>query len=121
MSPRAGRRKGTPTAVGDLIGQVLGDLGLASVAKAHQIGARWQEIVGAQVAAHCRPLGLRGEVLEIEVDSPVWSQQLQLRKPELLAALERVMGGDAPRELRFQVGYARPRQPGDPRCRDDFK
>lgn len=121
MSPRAGRRKGTPTAVGDLIDQVLGDLGLASVAKAHQIGARWKEIVGAQVAAHCRPLGLRGEVLEIEVDSPVWSQQLQLRKPELLAALERVMGGDAPRELRFQVGYARPRQPGDPRCRDDFK
>ena len=50
-----------------------------------------------------------GEVLELEVDSPVWSQQLQLRKPELLAALERAFGADAPRELRFQVGYARSR------------
>ena len=109
MSPRPSRRKGTPTAVGDLIGQVLGDLGLGGVAKAHQIGARWEEIVGAQVAAHCRPLGLRGEVLEVGVDSPVWSQQLQLRKPELLAALERVLGSEAPRELRFQVGYARGR------------
>ncbi len=107
MSPRPGRRKGTPTIVGDLIGQVLGDLGLDSVARAHQIGARWEEIVGAQVAAHCRPLGLRGDVLELEVDSPVWSQQLQLRKPDLLAALERSFGADAPRELRFQVGYAR--------------
>ncbi len=109
MSRRPGRRKGTPTAVGDLIGRVLGDLGLDGVAKAHQIGARWEEIVGPQVAAHCRPLGLRGEVLELEVDSPVWSQQLQLRKPELLAALERAFGADAPRELRFQVGYARSR------------
>ena len=108
--PRAGRRKGTPTPVGDLIGKVLSELGLDGVAKAHQIGARWEEVVGPQVAVHCRPLGIRGEVLELEVDSPVWSQQLQLRKPELLAALERVFGKDAPKELRFQVGYARGRQ-----------
>jgi len=109
MSRRPGRRKGTPTAVADLIGRVLGDLGLDGVAKAHQIGAQWEDVVGVQVAAHCRPLGLRGDVLEVEVDSPVWSQQLQLRKPELLAALERRFGTDAPRELRFQVGYARDR------------
>ena len=108
--PRAGRRKGTPTPVADLIGKVLGELGLDGVAKAHQIGARWEEVVGPQVAAHCRPLGIRGEVLELEVDSPVWSQQLQLRKPELLASLERVFGTDAPREVRFQVGYVRGRQ-----------
>jgi len=107
MNRRGPRRKGQPTAVGDIVGKVLGDLGLGGVARAHQIGAVWEQAVGAQVAAHCRPLGLRGEVLELEVDSPVWSQQLQLRKPELLAALERSLGADAPRELRFQVGYAR--------------
>jgi len=109
MSRRPGRRKGTPTAVGDLVGTVLAELGLDGVAKAHRIGAQWEQIVGAQVAAHCRPLGLRGDVLELQVDSPVWSQQLQLRKPELLAALGRALGSDAPRELRFQVGYARNR------------
>lgn len=110
MSRRPGRRKGTPTAFGDVVGQVLGDLGLEGVARAHRIGAVWEEAVGEQVAAHCRPLGLRGEVLELQVDSPVWSQQLQLRKPELIAALKRVMGEDAPQELRFQVGYARGRR-----------
>ncbi len=109
MSQRTGRRKGRPTVVADVIDQVLGDLGLEDVAKAHRIGRQWEEVVGEQVAAHCRPLGLRGDVLELEVDSPVWSQQLQLRKPELLAALERSFGSDAPRELRFQVGYARRR------------
>ena len=103
------RRKGHFEAIGDLVGQVLGDLGLDGVALAHRVGAQWEEIVGPQIAAHCRPLGMRGGVLELEVDSPVWSQQLQLRKPELLANLVEHLGKDAPRELRFQVGYARSR------------
>lgn len=103
------RRKGKFTSVGDLVGQVLGDLGLDGVALAHRIGAQWPEVVGPQVAEHCRPLGIRGGVLELEVDSPVWSQQLQLRKTELLARLVEHFGDQAPRELRFQVGYARRR------------
>jgi predicted nucleic acid-binding Zn ribbon protein len=107
MSRRPGGPKRAPVAIGDLVGSVLGDLGLGDVARAHRIGAHWSEVVGAQVAAHCRPLGLRGDVLEVEVDSPIWSQELQLRKPELLGALARRLADDAPRELRFQVGYAR--------------
>lgn len=106
---REGRRRGHFRNAGDVVGQVLGDLGLDGVALAHRIGARWPEIVGEGVAAHCRPLGLRSGVLELEVESPVWSQQLQLRKTELLARLRDCFGDDAPRELRFQVGYARRR------------
>ena len=95
--------------VGALVGQVLGDLGLDGVALAHRIGAQWAEIVGPEIAAHCRPLGIRAGVLELEVESPVWSQQLQLRKSELLERLAEQFGSEAPRELRFQVGYARRR------------
>jgi predicted nucleic acid-binding Zn ribbon protein len=109
MASRPPPRRGRPTALSDVVGQVLGDLGLDSVAKAHRIGQVWSSIVGEPVAAHCRPVGLRGEVLELVVDSPVWSQQLQMRKPEILAALARELGSAAPRELRFQVGYVRRR------------
>ncbi|MGY8736045.1 MAG: DciA family protein [bacterium] len=41
--------------VGDLVGKVLGDLGLDGVAVAHRIGSQWDEIVGPAVAKHCRP------------------------------------------------------------------
>jgi predicted nucleic acid-binding Zn ribbon protein len=102
-------RRGRPTALSEVVGRVLGELGLDSVAKAHRIGQVWSTAVGEAVADHARPVAVRGEVLEIAVDSPVWSQQLQLRKPEILAALGRVLGADAPRELRFQVGYVRRR------------
>jgi predicted nucleic acid-binding Zn ribbon protein len=109
MTRRAPSRSGRPTALSEVVGRVLGELGLDSVAKAHRAGQVWSSAVGEAVAAHARPVALRGEVLEIAVDSPVWSQQLQLRKPEILAALARELGADAPRELRFQVGYVRRR------------
>ena len=118
MAASPGRRKGTPTAVGDLIGQVLGDLGLDGVAKAHQIGARWEEIVGKQVAAHCRPLGLRGERARTRGRQPCLvtaapaSEARATRPPS-----SRPVWRDAPRELRFQVGYARRRLIGGSRCR----
>ncbi len=95
--------------VGDLVGKVLGELGLDGVALAHRIGSEWPEIVGEKVAEHCRPLGLRAGVLEVQVDSPVWSQQLQLRKVELLGRLRDRYDREAPREVRFQVGYRRRR------------
>lgn len=112
MRPKPPRRAGRPTALADLVGRVLGELGLDSVAQAHQIGQVWSQVVGADVAAHCRPIGLRGRVLEVSVDSPVWSQQLQLRKPEILLALARALGSGAPDELRFQVGYGASRSRG---------
>lgn len=116
MRPRPPRRKGSPTSLSTVVGQVLGELGLDSVAQAHRIGQVWSAVVGEQVAAHCQPIGIRGGLLELTVDSPVWSQQLQLRKLEILAGLGKALGADAPRELRFQVGYVRRRPPatGEP-------
>lgn len=84
---------------------VLGDLGLEAAAAAFRVGQRWEEAVGPEVARHCRPVGLRGQVLEVMVESSVWSQQLQLRQPEILEALRRVLGDGAPTDLRFRVGY----------------
>jgi predicted nucleic acid-binding Zn ribbon protein len=86
---------------------VLGDLGLEAAANAFRIGERWGDVVGPEVARHCRPVAVRGEVLEVEVDSSVWCQELQMQSPQLLAALSEAFGDDAPSDLRFRVGYHR--------------
>ena len=39
---------------------------------------RWEEAVGAQVAAHARPVRLDGGVLVVEVDEPAWATQITL-------------------------------------------
>lgn len=52
----------------------------------------WEAAVGAQIAARAKPVRLRGSILEIRVDHPVWMQQLQLLKPRILAKLNEQLG-----------------------------
>jgi predicted nucleic acid-binding Zn ribbon protein len=105
---RPKRRKSQPKQIGTMMGQVLGELGLEAAAAAFQVGQRWEEAVGPDVARHARPAGLRGNVLEVVVDSSVWSQQLQLQRREILSALRELLGEAAPGDLRFRVGYTTP-------------
>ena len=85
--------------------KVLSDLGLEAAAASFRIGQRWEAAVGPDVARHCRPIGMRGRILEVDVDTSVWCQQLQLQRVEILAALRAELGDDAPGDLRFRVGY----------------
>ena len=101
---RGKRRKSQPIQMGNLVEGVLSDLGLEAAARSYRIGERWEEAVGAQVASHCRPIAMRGGVLEARVDSSVWCQQLQLQAPQILDSLRQVLGDEAPSELRFRVG-----------------
>jgi len=98
------RRKGQPQQVGALVSGVLRDLGLGESARALRVAEGWEQAVGADVARHCRPGTLRDGVLEAIVDSSTWCQQLQLRRPQLLAALREALGEDAPRDLWLRVG-----------------
>jgi predicted nucleic acid-binding Zn ribbon protein len=97
-------RKSRPEPLGALVERVLKDIGAGDSARVMRIADRWEEAVGAEIAAHCRPTALRGSVLEATVDSSVWCQQLQLRGPEILEALRDVLSADAPSELWFRVG-----------------
>ena len=97
-------RKSRPELLGALVERVLKDIGAGDSARVMRIADCWEEAVGAEIAAHCRPTALRGSLLEVTVDSSVWCQQLQLRGPEILEALRAVLSTDAPSELWFRVG-----------------
>ena len=100
------KRRSTPRAIGPVVGEVLDDLGLDGVTAAFRIGELWEEAVGREIASHCRPVAVRGSVLEAEVDSSVWCQQLQMERVQLLSALREALGDDAPSDLRLRGGYS---------------
>jgi predicted nucleic acid-binding Zn ribbon protein len=52
--------------------------------------ARWDEAVGAHVAAHARPSALRDGCLVVTVDHPTWATQLRFLESDLLAQLAEV-------------------------------
>ena len=101
MKPRG---RSQPEPIGPLLRRGLEDLGEGDVARVMRIAERWEAAVGPEIARHCRPSALRGDVLLACVDSSVWCQQLKLRVPEILQALRREHGDDAPSDLRLQVG-----------------
>ena len=101
---RRARPRGQPETLRSLLPRVLDDLGLEGAQRVLRVVEHWEDAVGAEIARHCRPTALRNGVLEASVDSSVWCQQLQLRTPEILAALRRTLGDDAPSGLWLRVG-----------------
>lgn len=101
MSPRP--RRGEPRRLAGSLSRVLDELGHGAAAKGAAVMQHWEEVVGAEAARHCEPVVLRGRVLEVAADSPAWSQQLQLRREEILVALQGILGSDAPADLRLRV------------------
>ena len=68
--------------------------------------ARWEEMVGPQVAAHATPRSLRGGVLVIAVDESAWATQLRLLSADLLSRLAAAAPDpSAVRELRVVVRH----------------
>ncbi len=98
------RRRRRFERVGELVPRVLDDLGLTGATRVVHVAECWAEAVGPEIAAHCRPSLFKEDTLEVSVDSSVWCQQLQLRTPEILAALRTVLGERAPSDLWFRVG-----------------
>ncbi len=74
--------------VGSLLKQILGKPGFGEQITRHQAWLVWDQLVGEQIAARARPLKLRKGVLEVQVDHPVWMQQLQMLKPKILEKIE---------------------------------
>jgi len=99
-----GGRRSRPEPLAGLVPRVLRELGFDEAAGVMRVARGWEEAVGPEVARHCRPLALRGRLLEAEVDSSAWCQELRMRAPEILAGLRRVLGEDAPTELRLHLG-----------------
>lgn len=53
---------------------------------------RWENLVGADIAAHAKPVKLGDGELVVEVDDPAWATQLRFLEADLVARLAEVGG-----------------------------
>lgn len=93
-----------------LLAKALGRREVLERLEARRIVSRWREAVGDHLAARSSPDKFEHGVLTIAVASAAWSQELRLRKAELLTRLNETAGRDLFEDLRFAV---RSRQPAD--------
>jgi predicted nucleic acid-binding Zn ribbon protein len=85
-------------------------------AEATVFGA-WEKVVGADIAAHCRPVKLEGGELTVEAESTAWATQLRLLAAKLLTRIAGEVGANVVTRLHIHGPAAPSWQRGPRRVR----
>lgn len=105
MASTRGRR---PVPIGDILKERIGALGWECRLREEEVLTGWDAAVGPQIALHARPSHITDRRLTIVTESPVWTQQLSLLKPDLLRRIARRFGPDVVTDLYFVTGKIEP-------------
>lgn len=70
------------------------------------IFGRWHEIVGADLAEHCKPVSVQGDLLTVKAEDPAWASELQWLESEVVARLAEVAGSARVTRLRVHTERA---------------
>jgi predicted nucleic acid-binding Zn ribbon protein len=114
----AGRtRRDDPQPLQAAIDGLLDDRGWRTAASVASVFGRWEQIVGAALAAHTRPGGFTDGELLVIADSTAWATQVRLLRAQLVGRLNAELGDGTVTGVKVR-GPAPPRQRGQWRVRD---
>ncbi|HLT12449.1 MAG TPA: DciA family protein [Micromonosporaceae bacterium] len=91
-----------PQRFGVVLARLLKERGWQRPAAEARVFGMWSEIVGAEVAARCRPVKLDGGELTIEAESTAWATQLRLLQRTLLSRITAEVGGEIVTQLNIR-------------------
>jgi predicted nucleic acid-binding Zn ribbon protein len=94
-----GRDWAEPVRFGAAIDRLLAERGWRADATTASVLARWDVLVGAEIASRCQPVTLTDGELVVAAVSTAWATQLRLMSRDLLATLRRELGPDVVRRL----------------------
>jgi predicted nucleic acid-binding Zn ribbon protein len=78
----------------------MADRGWEATAADAAVLARWDALVGAEIAAHCHPVSLRDGELTLAAESTAWATQLRLLAPRMLARIRAELGPEVVSRVR---------------------
>jgi predicted nucleic acid-binding Zn ribbon protein len=78
-------------------------LGLAGELQGWRAVEEWPRLVGPRIAQHTRAVGYREGTLRVEVEGSAWMHELSYLKHELIQRINRELGADRVREVRFLI------------------
>ena len=81
-----------PEPVGDALERLLGTLEAPSADLLATVFGRWEEVVGATVAQHCRPAAVEGDRLVVLASDAVWASELQWLSNHVLDRINEMSG-----------------------------
>lgn len=64
----------------------------------------WEESVSAEIARQTEAVKVRNRILHVNTKSPVWAQELNFLKKEIMDRINEKAGYVAVRDIRFKSG-----------------
>jgi len=89
--------------ISSIIKQYLSDSNIGKKLKRYSIFNHWPEIVGSEISSKTRPEKLFKGILYISVASSVWANEMSLMSRKLVKEINKYIGEDIVRELRFKI------------------
>ena len=101
-----------PKPIALILPALLEQLGLAGTAKGWRAVSHWPAVAGARIARHTHALSFRDGTLAVEVEGSAWMHELGFLKRDLVRNLNRHLGAEVVRDLRFTLAGARSKEAG---------
>jgi predicted nucleic acid-binding Zn ribbon protein len=90
-----------PQPLGVVLGKLVKMRGWERPAAEARLFGMWEQVVGAEVAGHCRPVRLEDGELTVEATSTAWATQLRLLAGSLLKKIAAEVGHNVVTRLRI--------------------
>lgn len=81
-----------PAPLGAAVDRLVSDSGWSTDVSVHTVLGRWGQIVGPDVALHCKPVSYQLGVVAVLADSTAWATQLTLLASTVVARLNAELG-----------------------------
>ncbi len=103
-----------PALFGDVLAKIVKARGWQQPAAEGAVFGAWERVVGADVAAHCKPIKLVDGELTVEAESTAWATQLRLLAAKLIRQIASEVGPNVVKKLHIH-GPAAPSWARGPR------
>lgn len=88
-----------PQPLGVTVDRLVGEHGWGADIAVHGVIARWDEIVGPDVAVHVRPERYAEGILTVRADSTAWATQVRMLASDLVKRLNQATGDGTVRSV----------------------
>ena len=79
----------------------LENYGLKKGVKQNSAMLYWEEVVGDKISKNTEPQSVEHGTLTVSVSNPAWRQELVFKKEEIIKQLNKKIGENTIKELRF--------------------
>lgn len=88
----------------EILSKFLNTSQILEAGQVHEFFSAWEQIAGANLAAHSRIKELEQGIVYIETDHPGWIQLLKIEERKILSALQKRFSGLEIKGIRFFLG-----------------